>query len=178
MLSRKISNCFPFSTIVVKAWFHRAIQFDVGQFGSADDFLLHFDGKFVPSLQVMKVLLHDHITAAGKGCIFLADDGGLDRGLFHGIFRPIDEADQVAIVEVLEAVHFIGRGDRAAEPRHDQCRQFEAQIHSLGADMKEDVTRRSHGMMPAVDLAERVQVLRPRLSEEPVPRVGAESHDA
>ena len=32
--------------------------------------------------------------------------------------------------------------------------------------------------MPAADLAERMQVLRLRLSEEPVPCVGAEPHDA
>ena len=41
--------------------------------------------------------------------------------------------------------------------------------------MEEDVARRCDGMMPAVDLAERMQFLRPRLPEQPVPCVGAET---
>ena len=148
------------------------------KFGPTDDFLLLLDRQLVPSLQVMQVLLHDHVAAAGEGGILLADDGGVDRSLFHRILRSVDEADQVAIIEVVEAVHFVRRGDRVAEPRHDLRRQFEAQIHSCGADMKEDVARRRDGVMPAADLAERMQVLRPRRAEEPVPSVGAERHDA
>ena len=44
--------------------------------------------------------------------------------------------------------------------------------------MKEDVARRCDGVMLAADFAERMQVLRLRRSEEPVPCVGAERHDA
>ena len=146
--------------------------------GPADDLLLFLDGHVVPSLQVVKVLLHDHVAAAGEGRVLLADDGGVDGGLVHRILRAVDEAEQVAIVEVLEAVHFVGRGDGAAEPRHDLRRQLEAQIHARGADMKQDVARRRDGVMLAADLAERMQVLRPRRAEQPVPGVGAESHDA
>ena len=125
----------------------------------------------------MKVLLNDHVAPAGKRGILFADDGGLDRSRFHRILRPIDEADQVAIIEIVEAVYFIRGGDGVAEPRHDLCRQFKAQIYAHGADMKEDVTRRRDGVMPAADLGERLQVLRPRLSEQPIPCVGAEPHD-
>ena len=77
------------------------------KFGSADDFLLLLDGQLVPSLQVMQVLLHDHVAPAGKCGILLADDGGVDGRLIHGILRPIDEADQVAIIEIVEAVHLV-----------------------------------------------------------------------
>ena len=135
-------------------------------------------GSVVPSLQVVKILLHDHVAAAGERGILLADDGGVDGRLIHRVLRPVDEADQVAIIEVSEAVHLVRRGNRAAEPRHDLRRQFEAQIHPRGADVKQDVARRRDGVMPAVDLAERMQILRPWLAEQPIPCVGAEPHDA
>jgi hypothetical protein len=32
--------------------------------------------------------------------------------------------------------------------------------------------------MPAMDFAEGMQLLRPRLAEQPIPRLGAEAHDA
>ena len=125
----------------------------------------------------MKVLLHDHVTSAGESSILLADDGGVDSGLIHRVLRPVDETNQVAVIEVIEAVHLVCRGNCAAEPRHDLCRQFEAQIHSCGADMKEDVARCCDGVMAAVDLTERVQFFRLRCPEEPVPCVGAKRHD-
>ena len=66
-------------------------------------------GSVVPSLQVMQVFLHDHVAAAGKGRVLLADDGGVDGRLIHGVLRAIDEADQVAIIEIVEAVHLVRR---------------------------------------------------------------------
>ena len=126
----------------------------------------------------MKVLLDDHVAPAGERRVLLADEGGVDGSLVDGILRPIDETEQVAIVEVLEAVHFVRRGDGAIEPRHDLCRQFEAQIHARGADMEEDVPRRRDSVMHAPDFLERMQFLRPRRAEQPVPGVGAERHDA
>jgi len=44
--------------------------------------------------------------------------------------------------------------------------------------MKEDIARRCDGVMSAMDFAERMQFLRLRLSEKPVPRLGAKRHDA
>src|SRR5215510_3275892 len=108
----------------------------------------------------MQVLLYDYVAPTDKRGILLADEGGVDSSLCHRVLRPIDEADQVAIIEVVEAVHFIHRGNCAAEPRHDLCRQFKAQIHTRGADMKEDVTRRCDSVMPAVDFTERMQFFR------------------
>ena len=146
--------------------------------GSTDDFLLLLDRQRVPFVQIMQVLLHDHVAATGKHGVLLADDGGIDRGLIHGVLRAVDEADQVAIIKVGETMHFVRCGDGIAKPRHDLCRQLEAQIGARGADMKEDVARRCDGMMPAADFAEGMQVFRLWLSEETVPYVGAERHDA
>ena len=108
----------------------------------------------------MQIFLHDHVASARERRILLADDGGVDSSLIHWIFGPVDEADEVAIIEIVEAVHFVRRGDRATEPRHDLCRELEAQIHTRGADMKEDVARRCDGMMAPADLTERMQVFR------------------
>src|SRR5215813_5698839 len=119
----------------------------------------------------MQVLLYDHVAPTGKRGILLADDGGVDSSLFHRVLRPIDEADQVAIIEVVEAVHFIHRGNCAAEPRHDLCRQFEAQVHARCTDMKKDITRRCRSMMLPADFTEWMQMFRLRHSEEPVPCV-------
>ena len=116
-------------------------------------------GHRVPCREVVEVLLHDHIAAAGKSRVLLADDGGVDGGLVHGILRAVDETEQVAIVEVLEAMHLVRHGDGAAEPRHDLDRQLEAQIHARGADVKEDVARRRDGVMLAADFTERMQFL-------------------
>jgi hypothetical protein len=44
--------------------------------------------------------------------------------------------------------------------------------------VEENIARRRDGMMPAVNLAERMQVLWPWHSEKPVPRIGAKPHDA
>ena len=94
-----------------KAGLDGIVQLDVGELGAADEAFLLLDGHRVPGLQVMQVLLHDHVAAAGEGRVLLADDGGVEGVLVHGILRPIDEAQQVAVVEVLEAMDLIGRGD-------------------------------------------------------------------
>ena len=74
--------------------------------------LLLLDGHCVPSLQVVQVLLHDHVAAAGERGVLLADDGGVDGCLVDGVLRAVDEAHQVAVVEILEAVHLVGRRRR------------------------------------------------------------------
>src|SRR5439155_4065816 len=102
------------------------------------------------------------------GGVLLADDRGLDGVVIHRVFGPIDETHQVAVIEVIEAVHLIRHRDRAIEPRHDLCRQFEAKIHPGGPDVKQDVTWRRDSVMLAMDLAKWMQVLRPGRSKEAV----------
>jgi hypothetical protein len=116
-------------------------------------------------------ILDDHVASAGERGILRADEGGVDRGLRHGVFRPIDEAEQVAVVKVFEAVHFVGHRDGGAEPRDDSRRELETQIHARRADMKEKVARGGDGVMHAADFAERVQVFRFRRSPKLLPGV-------
>src|SRR5262249_5627087 len=157
--------------VVGPAWLDGIVQLDVRQLGSADDSLLLLDRQLVPSRQVVQVLLDDDVTAAGEGGILVADDGGVGGRLPYGVLRAVDESDQVARVEIAEAVNLVDRGDDATEPRHDLRLQFEAQIHAPGTDVEEDVARRGDCVMPPADFTERMQLLRPRRAKEPVPHV-------
>ena len=74
----------------------------------------------------MKILLHDDIAAAGEAGILVADENGVDRGLTFRVLGAVDKTEQVALVEIAEAVHLVDRRHRAAEPLHDLRRQLEA----------------------------------------------------
>ena len=157
---------------------HRVVEFDVGELVAADDLFLLGDGNVVPSRHVVQVLLHDHVAAAGERGIFLADDGRFDRLLVRGVLGPVDEAEQVPLIEVAEPVDLVRRRDLAVEAGHDQGRQLEAEVRPRGADVKQEVPRRRHRPVDAADLAEGVQPLGPRSAEEPVPGVRADPHHA
>jgi hypothetical protein len=76
-------------------------------------------------------------------------------------------------------MHFVHRRNSVSETRHDLHRNFEAQIHTLRADVKQHVARRGNRMtLACANLPERVQFRRPRRPKEPVPRVGPKPHDA
>jgi hypothetical protein len=138
---------------------------DVGQLVPADDVLLLLDGQRIPALHVMQILLDDDVAAASEGAIFIADDGGINGGLIHRIFRAVDKAEQVAIVEITEAMDLVRHRNRAVEPRHDLRRQLKAQIHAGGPDMQHDVARRRDRMMNAMDFTKGMQAFRSRRAE-------------
>jgi len=54
----------------------------------SDDPFLLLDRELVPPIQVMKVLLHDHITSAGEPRVLLADDGRVASWLIDGFSVP------------------------------------------------------------------------------------------
>ena len=95
------------------------------------------------------------------------------------VFRPVDETHEIAVVEVAEAMHLVrGRGG-IREALHDLRRELEAQIHAPRPDMEQHVARRSDRVArPGVKFPKRMQLCRPRLTEEPIPGLGAKSHDA
>ena len=84
-------------------------EFDVGYFCAANDFFLGFGGELVPRIEVVKILLDDHVASTGESDILLADDRSVDRQFAVRIFRPIDETQQIAVVEVAEPVHLVHR---------------------------------------------------------------------
>ena len=74
----------------------------------------------------MKIFLHDDIAAAGERSILLADEHGVDRYRAAWILRPVDETQEIAIVEVTEAVDFVDWRNRICDARHNLRGQFEA----------------------------------------------------
>ena len=155
------------------------VELDVGELRAADDQLLLLGRERLPLREVVDVALHEHVAPAGEVGILVADDRGLDRLLPHRVLGAVDEAGQVAVVEVAEPVRLVDRGDRALEPRHDLGRELEAEVHPLGADVEEDVAGgRDRVAVAGEHLLERVEQRRPRLPVEDVPRVGADPRDA
>ena len=85
----------------------------------------------------MEIFLHDHIAATGEGGILLADECGIDHRLTARILGAVDEAQEVAVIEVTKAVDFIDRRNRVAEACHDLRRNLEAKVHPLRTDMEQ-----------------------------------------
>src|SRR5215467_6719526 len=125
----------------------------------------------------MEIFLHDYVATPGERGIFLADDRRIDHRLVARIFGAVDEAQEVAVVEVTKALNLIDRRDRAVKARHDLRRHLEAKIHSLGTDVEEQVPWRGNRMpKPGPDFPERVKFGWPRISEQPVPCIGPDPH--
>src|SRR5262249_2538910 len=103
----------------------------------------------------------------------LADECGIDHRLAARILGTVDEAQEVAVIEVTEAMDFIDRRDRFAEACHDLRRHLEAKVHSLRADMEQQVPwRRNRMARSSPDLPEWVEFSWARGPEQPVPCVG------
>ena len=140
-----------------------------------DKVLLLLDRQGVPRRHVVQVLLHDDVAAAGEGRVFGADERRVLGDRAGRVLGAVHETEQVALVEVLEAVRLVHRGHDVADAAHDLRGELEAQVHVGGADVEQQVAGRGHRVVHALDLAEGVQVGRPRRAEQPVPRVGAEA---
>ena len=73
-------------------------------------------GSAFQPVEIVQVFLHDHVAAAGERGILVADERGVDRRVPVRVLGAVDEAEQVAVVEVAEAVHLVDGGDGVAEP--------------------------------------------------------------
>src|SRR6266571_1276858 len=94
----------------------------------------------------MEILLDDDGTASSKCGVLFSDERGLNRLLPVGILRPIDEADEVATIEVAEPMHLVHGGDGGSKAGHDVRRKLEAQVHSLRSDVEEQIAWRRDGV--------------------------------
>ena len=123
----------------------------------------------------MDIFLGDHVAAAGERGILPADERGFDHRLATRVLGAVDEPQEVAVIEVAKPVHLVDRGDGVPESRHDLRRHFEAEVHPLGADMKEQVSgSRNRMARSGTDLPERVKFGRARVPEQPVPCIGSD----
>ncbi len=91
----------------------------------------------------MQVLLHDDITGAGECRVLLGGDRHRRLGRrAGGVLGAVDEAEQVALVPVFEAVHLVDDRDHTGQPLQDLGSQFEAQEELPGADVQQHVAVR------------------------------------
>ncbi len=101
----------------------------VGQFGTADHFLLRTDRQRIPGAQIVQVLLRDHCVHR-RSVILLADQArGAGRGP-SSISRPVNESEQVAYIRVCVNPCTSSRTvTGAVQSIHNLAGQFEARIH-------------------------------------------------
>ena len=127
----------------------------------------------------MQILLYDDVASARERGVFLTYQRSVDRRLVRGVFRAIDKAEQIAVIEIAKAVDLVRGGDCVTQLRHDLSRQLEGDVEALGANVEKQIARSGHDMSRAgADFAEGMELGGSRLCEEPVPRVGSKADDA
>ena len=152
---------------------------DVGQLRAPDRLLLILGAQRVPGGHVVQVLLHDDVAAAGEVRIGVADQRRRPGRPADRVLGAVDEAEQVALVEVAESVHLVHHGDRPGQPGHGLGDELKTQVHPLVPDVEEQVTRRGGGMVHgAGERAERVQLGRARAGEQAIPGARGDAGDA
>ena len=115
----------------------RVVEFDVGDFYAADDLFLDFGRDPIPGVEIVKILLNDDVASAGESGIFVANEDGVDGCAARGIFGAVHKAEEIAFIEVAEAVDFVGGSDGPFEASHDLGGELETEIHALGTDVKD-----------------------------------------
>ena len=113
----------------------RIVKLDVGKLGAADDAFLGFGGQRVPAGHIVQIFLHDDIAAAGERWVLRADERGVDRGLTRGFSVPSTKPMRSRSSKYRKPCTS-STGETASPRPHDLRRQFEAEIHALGADME------------------------------------------
>ncbi len=155
------------------------VQLDVVVLGAADDRFLRLGLLRAPGIQVVQVLLHDHVAAAGMVGVFVADDRGFRQRQPFRVGRAIDEVQQVTAIEVAEAGHLVHRLHGVAEGHQQIALEGDDQVHGTRAHVVQQVTRGGHGGVGrTLDLAERLQLARRRAAHHRFPHAVADGHVA
>ena len=93
--------------------------------------------------EIVEVLLHDDVAASGERRILRCHRHRLAGAVSLGILGAVDEAEQVALIEGLEAVDLVDHGRRAPEALGQPLGELEAQIRALGPNVKQQVSGRA-----------------------------------
>ena len=126
----------------------------------------------------MRILLHDHIAAAGKCVIFVADKDSFDGFVAPRILRAIDKSKKITIIEIAKSVHFIDWSNSVTDSSHNLRSKLEAQIHALGANMKQQVAGcgdRMPGACP--NFSKRMKFRWARQTKHLIPRIRSETQN-
>lgn len=158
------------------------VELHVVHLGAADDGLLGLGRQAAPAAHVVDVLLHHDVAAAGAGRVLVGDEHGVGYCGPDGVCGAVDEAQQVAGVEVAEALRVVDDGGGVAQAQQQLALKLEADVAAVGADVEQQVAGRGHGgVLGAGDGAERAQLRRPvqaGAGGEGVPGLGADADGA
>src|SRR5215470_17359468 len=166
--------------LVSAYWTGIVVELDIIGLRPTDDALLFLGGNRSPFGEVGHVALDRDVATAGVVRVLIANDGPQHARLAVGVLRAVDEADQVAIVHIREAVRLVDDSHRVAELPHRQPDQLVAEVAPLGADVQEHVAlRRWRRARTVAQRPKGMQLLRaPAPGREALPGIRAESDDA
>ncbi len=82
--------------------FGGVVELDVVGLRPADDRFLLLGAEPLPRREGVQVLLHDQVAAAREGGILVADEDGVGEVGPDRVGRAVDEAEEIAVVEVAE----------------------------------------------------------------------------
>jgi hypothetical protein len=136
------------------------------------------DSAFHP-FKIVEIFLHHDVAAAGEYGILIADQHSFADHFIAGILRAVNKSEEIAVIEVSKAVHFIHLGNHVPNTRHDLRRKLETQIHVLRSDVEQQFARRGRRMARSgANLAEGMQLRRSWCSKKLIPRSRSKTHDA
>jgi hypothetical protein len=130
--------------------------------------------------EVVHVALREDVAAARERGVLAADQRRCGaRARAARILGAVDEAGEIARVQVGEAVHLLDQLGARAERRAQTHCQLEVQVVPLRGDVQQQVgRRRGRGVIARGDRAERTQPARPRSGRRRVPERAAEGDAA
>lgn len=131
----------------------------------------------------MDVLLHDDVAASRAVGVLVGDEHGVWDGGADGVGGAVDEAQQVAGVEVAEALRVVYNCRCITQLEKKLALKLEADVAAVGADVEEQVAGGGHGgMAGAGNLTEGPQFFGAAEAGnavgEKVPGVGADADGA
>ena len=112
-------------------------QLDVVELGAADDPLLLCHRQRIPGRKVVQIPLDQHIAAAGEVRVLFANHGRRGCCCANRVLRAVDEPEQVALIEGLEAVHLVDYLGAPAQALNQPLRKLEAQIGAVGPNVEQ-----------------------------------------
>lgn len=183
MFARRISRSTPFSSTIVlsatcelEGLTRRRVR--CRRVGTTDRTFLLFDRQRIPRLEIVQVLLHDHITAVGEVRVAVTDQNCGNGVVVLGVLGAVDEPQEVAAVEVAEAVGFVDDLRDTTQAIVDLRHEFEAQVHRRRPHVEQEVARGGGRVVcVAVQRYEFVEFGGARPGEQSVPQRRSDPHD-
>ena len=155
------------------------VQFDIVDLGATNDFFLQRRRHLSPGLHVVQVFLNHHVASTTELRVFVSDQCRMGDIWSDGIGGSIHESQQVARIEIAEALYLVDYGDAVAKRLKQQTLQFKTQIQTRGPNVKQNIAGRGgRVVLRPLDRGKRLELLGPRLRVKALPEITAQPDDA